>query len=119
MIKKMLLFGFMLIAGMAISFAGEIDGKWKTTMGDQMELVFTFKTDGDKLTGTVESGMGTMDISNGKINGDTFTFDVDLNGSAITHTCKLEGEVIKMTVKMPEGMGGPEGPNEMTLKKVE
>jgi hypothetical protein len=118
MTKKMLLLGFMLIAGVTFCFAGKIDGKWKAAMGE-MELTFTFKTDGDKLTGNIESGMGTMEITNGKITGDTFTFDIDMNGSAITHTGKLDGEVIKMTTKMPEGMDGGPGGNEMILKKVQ
>jgi hypothetical protein len=126
MIKRMLLLGFMLTSGITFCFAGKIDGKWKTTMGGQMELIFTFKVDGDKLTGTATSDMGTMEISNGKVTGDSFTFDIDMNGNAISHSCKLDGEVIKMTVKMPEGMGapggdgdGPDGPGEMILKRVE
>ena len=83
-----------------------IDGKWKAVMEEMgMELVFTFKVDGNTLMGSVSSEMGDMPISNGKVNGDTFTFDVDTGGDVISHNCTYAGDSITMTVAMfPEPM---------------
>lgn len=122
------LFFTLLIALFAItvSDAEEIAGKWKTKMDSQMgsmELTFTFNVDGEKLTGSVNTGMGDMGdmkITNGKVTGNEFSFDVDMMGSPIKHKGKLDGEVIKLKVEMPEGgPGGEQGPGEMTLTKVD
>jgi len=68
-----------------------------------MELTFTFKVDGDKLTGKVESAMGEIELTNGKVKGDEFSFDVDVGGNTMGHDCKISGDEIKMKVK---GFGG-------------
>jgi hypothetical protein len=117
--RSLLLFTFMFIAGITVCMANKIDGKWKTTMGEDMELTFTFKVVGDSVvTGTVSSQMGDMPIVKGKIKGDQFTFGVDMDGNPINHICKMEGDVIKMKIKM-NGMGDDNNPGEMILKKVE
>lgn len=68
-----------------------IDGKWigmvRGPQGD-LELTFTFKVNGDTLTGTDSSSIGVIDLTNGKVNGNDFSFDVDLNGMNISHNCK-------------------------------
>ena len=72
--------------------------------------------DGAKLTGTVQGPQGDpMDISNGKVDGDKFSFDVSFNGMTIKHECTLAGDEIKMTTKAddPNFPGG-----EMTLKRA-
>ncbi|MBN2635562.1 MAG: hypothetical protein JXR61_04775 [Prolixibacteraceae bacterium] len=107
------------------SNAEGIAGKWNAKMDSQMgsmELIFTFNVDGEKLTGSISTGMGDMgdmQITNGKVSGNEFSFDVDMMGTAIKHKGKLDGEVIKLKVEMPEGgPGGEQGPGEMTLTKV-
>ena len=67
--------------------------------------------------------MGKVELSNGKVNGNEFSFDLDMRGNPMPHTGKLDGEVIKLKVEMgdaPKDRPGP-GPDfgEMTLKKVE
>lgn len=114
-----------LFLGTVLSYAAEIDGKWKTTFagpdgGEGMEIVFTFQADGEKLSGTVSTPMGEMQFENGKISGKEFSFDVDMNGNAIKHKGVIDGDTIKMTV---EGLGGPDGAGpdggrEMTLTRV-
>jgi hypothetical protein len=121
--KKLLLLLLILSGGTLASFAAEIDGKWKTTMtppggGEGMEITFTFKTDGEKLSGTVDTQMNEIEFTNGKINGKEFSFDVDVNGMIIKHKCTINGDTIKMKI---EGFGGPdggqEGPGEMILTR--
>ena len=119
MIKRLFLTTMIVTAGIIVSSAANIDGKWKASfegMGGNMELIFTFKVDGQNLTGTVSS---QMEIKNGKVNGNEFSFDIDTGmGDPIKHNCKLEGDVIKMKIEMGD-MGGGQGPGEITLTKVE
>jgi hypothetical protein len=86
------------------SNAQTLDGSWKGKFsgpnGD-MELVFTFKVNADTLNGDVTSEMGSIPIENGKINGNDFTFDVNVNGQVINHTGVLDGDTVKLS--MPFG----------------
>ena len=119
--KKVLFTVLIAIFAITASNAQGIAGKWKSSFDSgqgAMELTFNFKVDGEKLTGTINTDMGDMEIINGKVNGSEISFDVDMMGGAITHKGKLEGEVIKLKVVMPEGGQGPDG-IEMTLKKAE
>lgn len=83
--------------------AQNLDGKWKGKMSSpngDFELTFTFKVNEASLSGDVESQMGTLPIENGKVNGNDFSFDVSVNGQAINHTGKLEGDIVKLTLSM-------------------
>jgi len=88
----------------ATALAADVTGTWTGSMqtpdGNDFQLTFTFKQDADKLTGTVQGPQGDpIDISNGKVDGDKFTFDVAFNGMTIHHDCTVDGEEIKMTTK--------------------
>lgn len=68
----------------------KIDGTWKTKVqGPQgeMELYFTFKVDGETLTGSDSSAMGTIPLTNGIVHGNDFSFDIDMQGMKISHAC--------------------------------
>jgi len=119
--KRLLSFCFAVVMMMtaATAFAADVTGKWTATAqspnGD-FTLTFTFKQDGAALTGTVQGPQGDpIDITNGKIDGDKFTFDVSFNGLTIHHDCTVNGDEIKMSTKSDSadfpGM-------EMTLKRV-
>ena len=72
--------------------SSKINGSWKGTVSSpngDMELLFTFKVDGDSLSGTDESAMGVLPLLNGKVNGNEFSYDVDLGGNIISHNCKF------------------------------
>jgi hypothetical protein len=103
-----------LCAALAMTFgavtarAADVTGTWsaemKTPDGNSFPLTFTFKQDGDKLTGSVQGPQGDpIDISNGKVDGDKFTFDVSFNGMTIHHDCTVDGDEIKMTTKSDSG----------------
>jgi hypothetical protein len=105
---------------MTLSRVVDINGKWVTKFeppgGEEVEVIFTFKVEGDKLTGKVVSPMGELDIENGKVKGDTFTFDVALEDNTIGHECKISGDEIKMKLK---GFGDESQPiPEFTLKRA-
>lgn len=69
--------------GMAIDFSGTWKGMAQTPNG-AMEQTFHFKVDGNVLTGTIETPRGTRDLSNGKIEGGQFSFDINLGQFTMT-----------------------------------
>ncbi|HEY9004350.1 MAG TPA: hypothetical protein VIM89_23540 [Mucilaginibacter sp.] len=71
----------------------DLSGKWagvlKLPDGNELQVTYDFKVDGDKLTGTAESPAGQVTVDDGKINGDTFTFKVTVDGNEYPHSGKL------------------------------
>lgn len=91
---------------MSIGHAQGIDGKWKGEMqgpNGSMELTFNFKVTGDSLTGAVASQMGEIPISNGKVDGKMFSFDVSFNDMTISHRCTFMSDSISMKVPGMQG----------------
>lgn len=102
--------------------AADVSGNWTAEMtspdGNSMQLAFTFKQDGEKLTGTVLGPQGDpIEISNGKVDGDKISFDVSVNGMTISHegTVNEAGDEIELTTKSDSG-DFPGG--KMTLKRA-
>jgi hypothetical protein len=91
-----------------------VAGRWRAKVqgpdGD-MDLVFTFRVDGEKLSGTVASSMGETPFSNGKIDGDKIAFDTEFQGMKIAHAGKIDGDTITVQAKS-EAFDVP-----MTLKR--
>jgi hypothetical protein len=58
-----------------------VDGSWntvaKTPMGDQAATL-TVASAGDTFTGKYSGAMGDVEVKNGKVNGDTLNFQVDI-----------------------------------------
>jgi len=84
-------------------FAADVTGKWTAAIEGpqgQMELLFDFKQEGEKLTGTSQSPMGEMTISEGKVEGDVITFTVATDQFKVVHKGKVEGDQIKVTVEI-------------------
>jgi len=73
-----------------LAAAAEVDGSWKgvlTVTGSDTQVVWTFKADGDKLTGAVsQNGGPPLPIKDGRIDGTNISFalDVDMQGQAFT-----------------------------------
>ena len=85
-------------------FAADISGQWTATFSTQVgeqHYVYTFKVDGEKLTGTAKSDNGTSEIQNGTVKGDDVSFveNLDYQGQklTITYTGKVSGDEIKFT----------------------
>jgi len=108
---KWLLAAFAMFAIAAL--AADISGNWKATAegpNGTMERTFTFKVDGNKVTGeSTSSMMGKSQIMDGKIEGDTVTFV--LNGKfgdnevKLNYKGKISGNEIKFTSEMAGGGG--------------
>jgi uncharacterized lipoprotein YehR (DUF1307 family) len=112
------------VAGLlaAVAAAADIDGKWKseftTPNGETRTTTYTFKADGDKLTGTVSGRQGDTAITEGKISGDEISFVVVRNFRGeerkIEYKGKVSGDEIKLTVTFGPDMP----PREMVAKRV-
>jgi len=118
--KKILLGTVFMMLVACFSFGADVDGKWTTEMpgmdGSPMVINFTFKADGDKLTGTTGPDGMESPISEGKIDGKNISFVVTIDfGMEMKMNYKgtVEGNEIKLSVDM--GMGEP---MQMTLKKA-
>lgn len=60
----------------------KINGDWKgsvETPNGNMELNFTFKVDGDKLTGVWKSEFGETELKDGKVDGKKFSYVLAFN----------------------------------------
>lgn len=94
----------------------DITGSWKTTMvtpqGD-IQMTFTFKVEGEELTGSSNGPFGKFPISNGKIDGNTFSFDVEFQGMTIGHQCTIDGNTVTMKLT-----GVPEGGDAIILTRI-
>ena len=118
--KRLLLSMFVLTLSV---FAADISGNWKATAaGPQgnMERTFVFKVDGTKLTGETTSTMlGKSTITDGKVDGDSFSFTItaNLQGNEmkISYKGKVTGSDIKITSEVAGG--GDQGAIEWTGKK--
>ena len=60
-----------------MSVAGTYDCTIKSPMGDQASK-FTVTVDGDTFTGGMAGGMGSMDVTDGKVDGDTLTWKMNM-----------------------------------------
>ena len=101
------------------AYAAGLDGKWSGEIpgfdGQPMPISFTFKTDGNKLTGTTPGFRGrNIKIQKGEIDGKDFSFIVKttaFGGTKMTteYTGEFFGDTIKLTsitkTKAPERDG--------------
>ena len=59
-----------------------VDGSWdtvtKSPMGDQ-QAVLTIDSSGDSFTGTYTGAMGSAEVKDGKVDGDTLTWKLDIS----------------------------------------
>ncbi len=101
--------------------AASVDGKWKSEMqgpdGNTRTTTYTFKAEGEKLTGTISGRMGDTAISEGVVKGDDISFVVVRNFQGnemkISYKGKVAGDEIKMTMQM-----GDMGERVMVAKRV-
>jgi hypothetical protein len=104
------------------AFAADVTGKWTGDVpgrgGEAMPSTFTFKVDGEKLTGTMTGPQGDLPIQDGKISGDnlSFTTTLEINGNSIKLLYK--GAVSGQTIKMTREREGSGQPREFTIKRA-
>ncbi|SNS92460.1 hypothetical protein SAMN06295912_12427 [Sphingomonas laterariae] len=83
-----------------------VDGQWdcvtKTPMGEQ-KSVFTVVSNGDSFTGSNAGPMGTLDVIDGKVDGDTLSWKMELKvpmAMVMDATATVDGDTLKGEVKL-------------------
>lgn len=72
-----------------------------------LERTFTFKVDGNKLTGETESEMlGKATINDGKIDGDNVSFSINANFQGNEMKLQYKGKVTGDQIKLNVDFGG-------------
>jgi autotransporter translocation and assembly factor TamB len=112
------------LTGAAAALAADVSGKWKsefqTADGQKVQNVFTFKVDGEKLTGTVYSSLANADakIEEGEVKGDAISFAITRNMGGSDARFQYKGKVAGDEIKFVVTIGGPDGIQvEMTAKR--
>ena len=90
--------------------AADVDGKWAGTIstpGGDFPVAFEFKADGTTLTGTTQSPDGmSINIKDGKIDGDKVTFGVTLDFGGMALDIAYSGVVTPSEMKMKADVAG-------------
>jgi len=101
----------------ATAFAADVTGKWVgnvETPNGPLELTYELKADGETLTGTVASAMGSLPLNNGKIAAGVLTYEVALEGNVIKHEAKMNDAGTEITIKAT----GEWGTSEYVVKRA-
>jgi hypothetical protein len=84
--------------------AADVTGKWKASAsgpdGSTMDIGFTFKVDGTKLSGSVSGPMGDSPISEGTVDGDVISFAVEMGDFKVVHKGTVSGDTMTLKVMM-------------------
>jgi hypothetical protein len=121
--RRLLFVGAILLAGaLAVMAADSISGKWKYEQpgragGSPTVITLDLKVAGGVVTGTMlQPGRGgaeatPVEIKNGKVTGDSFSFDVVREGMGGPQTTKYEGVAaggeLKLKITRPGRDGTP------------
>ena len=104
--KKKFVITALLLCCFLMGFAtiANLNGKWtgllKTDQGDEYPLLYNFKIEGNHLTGTAKTPKGDMAINDGKITGNTFTFNIVIGTMEINHSGKFYGDSVGVDISM-------------------
>ena len=119
---KIILIAAMTAVLSLVAFAADASGTWKAsieTPNGTMENTFTFKVDGDKLTGTITMGqMGEGPISEGKVEGDNVTFAVVREFNGNQYRINYKGKVTGDEMKLNGEVVGMDRAFEITARRV-
>jgi len=113
---------FLLLLAAVAVFAADVSGKWVAQVpgrgGETREATFTFKVDGNQLTGSVSGRRGDVAISDGKIDGDDISFAqvMEFGGNQVKLLYK--GKVSGGEIKFTRQREGAERTVEFTAKRA-
>ena len=115
-----------LVAAVSVAaYAADVTGKWTAQIpgrdGQTREQTFTFKVDGETLTGTVSGMPGGADaeIKEGTVKGDDIAFAIVRNFQGQDVKLLYKGTVSGAEIKFTQTRdGGNMPPREFTAKRV-
>jgi hypothetical protein len=117
MLKTIKIACFVIAATAVIALAADVSGKWSgqvPSRGEAMAATFTFKVDGDKLTGTMTGPQGEVSLQEGKVSGDQISFTTTGGNAKIQFQGTVTGNEMKMTRTREGGQA-----REFTLKRAQ
>jgi len=101
--------GILLLALAAPGFSADVTGKWTSTFDTAIGVqnyTYTFKVDGEKLTGTAKSQFAETAITEGSVKGDAIAFveNLEVEGQPlrIEYKGKVAGDEVKLTRQVGE-----------------
>lgn len=101
--------GLLILLLATVASAADITGDWKAdlqTPQGMVQVSYTFKQDGEKLTGTWQAAKSpTVQITEGKVAGGKVSFVVKLGpegAPTFAHEGEIKGDEIQLTMK-PSG----------------
>ena len=111
------------LAATLVAQAADISGKWTAQVpgrdGQTRETTFTFKVEGEKLTGTTTGRNGDQPISDGTVKGDAIAFNVVANFNGQDVKIVYKGTVAGGEIKFSrQREGGDQPPVEFVAKKA-
>jgi len=89
--KYMLSLLLILVTGIAFG-QNAIDGNWKGTRetpNGPFEVSYTFKVEGNVVTGTWKTQFGEAKLEDGKIDGKKFSYSISFNDNKLASTAEL------------------------------
>jgi hypothetical protein len=110
MIVRKLVVSTLLLFGVCSAASGaDVTGTWTASIDTQVGVqnyTYTFKVDGEKLTGRTKSQFGESEIADGSVKGDDITFVENLTYEGmplrIVYKGKISGDEIKFTRNVAE-----------------
>ncbi|AEI52011.1 hypothetical protein Runsl_5726 (plasmid) [Runella slithyformis DSM 19594] len=90
--KKVFFSLFLSIATLAAFAQSPIDGNWKGTRdtpNGTFEVTYTFKVEGNKLTGTWKTQFGEAALEEGKVDGKKISYSISFNDRKMSYTGEL------------------------------
>jgi hypothetical protein len=113
MLRGVLMSVSMVLAVAALAWAADINGKWKGEIdspdGQKITNTFTFKVDGEKVTGSVHSSRSGTEapIEDGTLKGDALAFTItrEIEGTQmkLRYTGKVKADEIGITITADAG----------------
>jgi hypothetical protein len=110
-VRNLLISMMVFVASAAVLFAADFNGQWTAAIETQVGVqnyTFTFKVDGEKLTGRARSAFANADteITEGVVKGDDISFVENLVFEGmplrITYKGRISGDEIKFTRNVAE-----------------
>jgi hypothetical protein len=105
--KKLFFLLALLVCSYVVCLAAGIsmDGAWYGTLkveDNQYPLQYNFKVDGEKITGTAKGPDGDLQITDGEVHGNEFTFAVTLQKMYLIHSGKIYQDSISLNIESGE-----------------
>jgi len=85
----------LLIGGLTTFAQNAVDGNWKGTRetpNGTFEVNYTFKVEGNVVTGTWKTQFGEAKLEDGKIDGKKFSYTISFNDDKLSSTAELINE---------------------------